>query len=354
MAFLIYFFVLLVSAASVLFGLDLMSSPLPKTPNVPIGRSVQVASQPPIQEPHKKAADEQALTPVYPTTPGAPKVQAETSGAAPQQDAKLPPAPAEPTRTAAPAVTPPAPATPVPAATVAQNPAPAAAAAPPPAAPVAAAPPPSAPAAPTQPAATIAQNSQPAVVTPPQEPAREQQAKVEPAPQPQTKVEPAPAVQSVQTEAKQPVQSEAKVEPVTTTQPAKRAPSNSCNVQACSAAYQSFRASDCTYQPHGSERRLCSITGGAVTARAAKPDRPEKRSEQTARRSSAPDDEAERVVVKRQPLDLHPGSSRSATSSRGEMREVERIVRHMTRDEASDVPVQDAYGRVFIVPRGYR
>ena len=84
MAFLIYFFVLLVSAASVLFGLDLMSSPLPKTPNVPIGRSVQVASQPLVQEVHKKAADEQALTPVYPTTRGAPKVQAEGSREAPR------------------------------------------------------------------------------------------------------------------------------------------------------------------------------------------------------------------------------------------------------------------------------
>ena len=373
MAFLIYFFVLLVSAASVLFGLDLMSSPLPKTPNVPIGRSVQVASQPPVQEPHKKAADEQALTPVYPTTPGAPKVQAETSGAAPQQDAKLAPAPAAPTA-AAPAVTPPAPATPVPAAPVAQNPAPAAVAQNPvPAAvaqnpaPAAAAAPPSAPVAPTQPAATIAQNSQPAVVAPAQEPAREQQAKVEPAPQPQAKVEPATAAQPVQieakqpveTEAKEPVQTEAKVEPVTATQPAKHASANSCNVQACSAAYQSFRASDCTYQPHGSERRLCSMTGGTVTARAAKPDRPEKkRSEQTARHSRAPDDvgddDAERVV-KRQPLDLHPASSRSATtSSRGEMREVERIVRHMTRGEGADIPVQDADGRVFIVPRGYR
>src|SRR3954447_25013714 len=123
MAFLIYFFVLLVSAASVLCGLDLMSSPLPKTPNVPIGRSVQVASQPPVQEPQKKVADEQALTPVYPTTRGAAKVQAETSGAAAQQDAKLTPTPVEQTAPAVPAAAPPAAAsTPAPAATGAQNP----------------------------------------------------------------------------------------------------------------------------------------------------------------------------------------------------------------------------------------
>lgn len=156
----------------------------------------------------------------------------------------------------------------------------------------------------------------------------------------------------------QPSATEAKAEPAAATQPSKQAAANSCNVQACGAAYQSFRASDCTYQPYGGERRLCSMTGGAVTARAAKPDRPEKseKSEQASRRSGAPDDlgDVERVV-KRQPLDLQRGSSRSATtSSRGEMTEVERIVRHMTRDEADDISVEDGDGRVFIVRKGYR
>ena len=86
MAFLIYFFVLLVSAASVLFGLDLMNSPLPNMPNVPIGRSVQVASPPMPRE--RRAADERALTPVYPAAPGKPEIQAVTSGAAAQDEAK--------------------------------------------------------------------------------------------------------------------------------------------------------------------------------------------------------------------------------------------------------------------------
>jgi hypothetical protein len=36
-----------------------------------------------------------------------------------------------------------------------------------------------------------------------------------------------------------------------------------CNVDACSAAYHSFRASDCSYQPFGSERRLCTKSTGA-------------------------------------------------------------------------------------------
>lgn len=30
-----------------------------------------------------------------------------------------------------------------------------------------------------------------------------------------------------------------------------------CNVTACEAAYRSFRASDCTYQPNNGPRRLC-------------------------------------------------------------------------------------------------
>jgi hypothetical protein len=31
-----------------------------------------------------------------------------------------------------------------------------------------------------------------------------------------------------------------------------------CDVNACAEAYRSFRASDCTYQPSGGPRRLCS------------------------------------------------------------------------------------------------
>ena len=42
---------------------------------------------------------------------------------------------------------------------------------------------------------------------------------------------------------------------------------NHCAVDACAAAYHSFRASDCTYQPYGTERRVC--TKGAPTKRIA-------------------------------------------------------------------------------------
>jgi hypothetical protein len=39
--------------------------------------------------------------------------------------------------------------------------------------------------------------------------------------------------------------------------PPPQAPPN-CNVDACTAAYRSFRAADCTYQPSEGPRRLCS------------------------------------------------------------------------------------------------
>lgn len=36
------------------------------------------------------------------------------------------------------------------------------------------------------------------------------------------------------------------------------APAVICHVEACKAAYRSFTASDCTYQPIGGPRRLCT------------------------------------------------------------------------------------------------
>jgi hypothetical protein len=38
----------------------------------------------------------------------------------------------------------------------------------------------------------------------------------------------------------------------------RREPQVSCNVDACIAAYRSFRESDCTYQPSNGPRRLCT------------------------------------------------------------------------------------------------
>jgi hypothetical protein len=39
-----------------------------------------------------------------------------------------------------------------------------------------------------------------------------------------------------------------------------------CNQSACAARYNSFRESDCTYQPYFGQRRLCDIQEGAVAA----------------------------------------------------------------------------------------
>lgn len=268
MSFLIYFFVLLVSAASVLFGLDLMNSPLPNTPNVPIGRSVQVVSLPPAL----RAADERALTPVYPTAPGKPKGQAETSGAGMQEQANLmPPAPA---------------ATSAPAASVAQTPL--------------------------------------------------------PQPAPEAKTEPVAAARPAPTAA-----AEAKMEPAVTAQPATQQASNSCDVQTCAAAYHSFRAANCSYQPADGPRRACTMTRGATSASAPAP-----KPQQTARQATGKDEmrEVERIV-KRQPLQLAPPARQAAVN--GEMSEVERIVRHMTRNESGDIPVQDGEGNIIIVRKGY-
>ena len=276
MSFLIYFFVLLVSAASVLFGLDLMSSPLPNTPNVPIGRSVQVVAPPQAQR-EKRAADERALTPVYPTEPGKPKIQAETSGAAPQdQQTTL-----TPTR---PAVSP--------------APAPATQASSPPAADV---------------------KTEPVATTP----------------------SPSPAA------------AEAKVEPTVSTQQAAQQASNSCNVQACGAQYQSFRASDCSYQPMSGPRRACTISSAVTASRAPAP-----KPQQTASRDAAGKDEMREVerIVKRQPLPLAPSARQvgEKAGANSEMSEVERIVRHMTRNESGDIPVQGPDGSIIIVRKTYR
>lgn len=46
---------------------------------------------------------------------------------------------------------------------------------------------------------------------------------------------------------------------------------NHCAIDACAAAYKSFRASDCTYQPFGGERRLCTKSAASKRVAAARP-----------------------------------------------------------------------------------
>jgi len=53
--------------------------------------------------------------------------------------------------------------------------------------------------------------------------------------------------------------------------------SNRCDVRACSSAYQSFRASDCTYQPFEGPRRACEKVPTQQRTTREEGDRPERR-----------------------------------------------------------------------------
>lgn len=116
------------------------------------------------------------------------------------------------------------------------------------------------------------------------------------------------------------------------------ATANSCNVQACAAAYRSFRESDCTYQPFEGERRLCERTAQDTIASSRPPEtaRPaEPRNEWTARSNSRRD---------------------------AELRAVERRVRELTQDEFDDrmsrrsrrvIVVETPYGEEYVTPESY-
>ena len=81
--------------------------------------------------------------------------------------------------------------------------------------------------------------------------------------------------------------------PAPAAQSAVNAP-KTCDVQACSASYQSFRTEDCTYQPMQGERRVCTKRGnGNIAARAPAQDRLTRGSAQDASRSIRPDRDAE-------------------------------------------------------------
>lgn len=274
MAFVLYFFILLVSAAGVMFGLDLVTSPLPSTPNVPIGHSSERYASLPAEkrkiEPQapKTAANQEndanvtdhSLTPIYPASPGpsAPMEMARTGPA--EQDR---PVTGQPQR---------------------------------------------------ETTASVAERETPASVAEP------------------TKV--------------------AKVEP---TVPAPR-----CNVEACSSAYRSFTAADCTYQPLQGPRRLCEKSEATTVAsepipeaapvKRAAPSSPAK--QQTAARSKSRDElaEVERVVRRLNPASRPTRARALAAADAHEMSEVERIVRKMTRGRhAEAIPVIDGSGQVIIV-----
>jgi len=245
MAFLLYFVVILVSAASVLFGLDLMTSPLPSVPNVPIGRSAQVApaasAAPAAKGVHeaKQAADSRALTPVYPAYPAATPRQQALSEPPEQQAAAAP-----------------------------------------------------------------------------------QEAQDTPTPQRQAAAPPAPA---------QPPAATPATAPDVAPQPAVAQSRTHCDLQACAAAYHSFRASDCSYQPYPGLRQVCARSGGAA--------------------SGATRSQPARAVYA--PRRLQPPlPTAGGASDDHELDEVTRIVRKMTRAEDGDVAVRDSQGRIIIVHPG--
>ncbi len=107
---------------------------------------------------------------------------------------------------------------------------------------------------------------------------------VSPAPFPpvaaEVKADAAPPQTTPQLAAQAPAQAPAQA----TLQPAANQAPNSCDVQACASAYQSFRASDCTYQPMEGPRKFCERPPAASQRITSAPREP--RFEQTARRPS--------------------------------------------------------------------
>lgn len=85
---------------------------------------------------------------------------------------------------------------------------------------------------------------------------------VEPAPPPtQAQVDRQPSPPSVQEDADQQAASD---KALTAAAQADHPPG--CNVEACASAYQSFRASDCTFQPHEGPRRICTTAPASAVA----------------------------------------------------------------------------------------
>lgn len=213
MSFFVYLAVLLFAGASALFGLDLMTAPLP--PNPPTqAASTSTPNKLEKREAEQKTADKQAsnsdraLTPVYPASPGGAKSDVRmvypptnaTTGTAPPEE-KSASAPQQP----APSVNTAEAKAPAPAPAPAQEQA-------------------TAPAATSAKAEPVAKNEPPAA---------------------------APAES-------------------TPTQAVAQQTAGRCDVQACASAYRSFRESDCSYQPFEGPRRLCEAppSAQARTARA--------------------------------------------------------------------------------------
>jgi BA14K-like protein len=248
MSFVIYFFVLIICGVSVMFGFDLLTSPLPTMPNVPIGRTAHLAPLKP-ETPAAKRADARALTPVYPAAPGGEKKQASTT----DTGEATPAAPSKPDEAQAAAVQPAQAKCDLQACAAAYRSF-------------------SAADCTYQPyegprrlcdktgvAASTVASSQPQPSAPPTPVALHPAAR-QAAPQSVPDEVPPAVVQEVRRLAARREDGDPSVEDgegrtVIAQSGQARA---SCDVAACAAAYSSFDAADCTYQPYGGPRQLCS------------------------------------------------------------------------------------------------
>jgi cytoskeletal protein RodZ len=115
-----------------------------------------------------------------------------------------------------------------------------------------------------------AQRSAPAQAAKAPAPAPARTVSAQPSPATTATVPSAPAAGSAATAMASATHEEAA--PTGTTDAPAAAVAGRCNVEACAAAYHSFRAADCTYQPFGSERRACTKSG--VTGKIASATRP--------------------------------------------------------------------------------
>lgn len=284
MAFFVYVGILLVAISGILLELDWLTKPkLDARSPLQAAQSV-LPSSPPARPKPEVAGDR--LNPVYPKKPEVARVieppsqqQAETTGnATPQEEA--------PAQTAQ-APQPSAPPVPQPVATAKAEPTPQ----------------PPQPAQPVQPPPPS-----PAANAPPP-PASERTASVTP------QSAAVPSATSVSSTAVSP---------------------NKCDVDACAAAYSSFRASDCTYQPFAGSRRVCEKPPTRTTAHRRSGD------EEVQTASRRGDDEGQGVSHRRGKAD--------------ELREVEVTVRRIRPadgyddDDGEDVPAR-GNRRVIVIER---
>lgn len=308
MSFLIYFAVLLFAAASALFGLDVLTAPLPKQhhPRPPIEQSASVQKNQQAEPTNKlgremaaredaekakadTAKNEGALTPVYPTAPGAAKSEVREVY------------------------------------------------------------PPSNPAL----SAVVAKQNQDKQAANAQQPQPQQPAQSQPQ-QPQQTASTQPARNETTGSAQRETAQQASGPDNTAAQEAKVQPaaqqtSNKCNIQACSAAYQSFSAADCTYQPFEGPRRLCT-RGGDKQRVASQPAQDEQRSEQRQYSRQYSTD----VQRQERRQDHAQGADRDA-GLRDAVRRVKSMRNWAADDDYADAPVVVGRGggrRYIVVPAG--